>query len=324
MLTFFTTAKAFEGHSGIIQRNALHSWKRLHPDVEIILFGDDPGASEVSAALGLRHEPYVERHPSGMKYLNYMFARAQSIARHKCLCYCNCDIILMDDFREAFEKEASRQEPFLMIGRRWDTDITEPIDFTEDAWAEKVRKAALAANVLQATHFVDYFVFPRGLYDEVPPLVVGRSYWDHWLVWKALERGANVVDATQFMMAVHQNHGYGYHPRGKQGTNEDALAMRNIELAGGRQHLRTLIHSTHRITRKGSIRITPFRKLFENDTVLGWRQTAVEKTFPIRDRIGLRRVHLARFWASLGRHASVEGSAPEGQSKWNKNERASV
>jgi hypothetical protein len=200
----------------------------------------------------------------------------------------------MADFWKAFEKEAGRREQFLMIARRWDTDISEPIDFGDEAWEAKVRRAALHANVLQATHFVDFFVFRKGLYDEVPPLVVGRSYWDHWLVWKALERGANVVDATNFMMAVHQNHGYGYHPQGKQGTNEDELARRNIELAGGRQHLRTLIHSTHRITRNGAIRLTPFRKLFENDRVLGWRQTAAEKTFPIRDRLGLRREYLAR------------------------------
>jgi hypothetical protein len=48
MLTFFTTAKPFVGHSGIIQRNALRSWKLLDPDVEVILFGDEEGAAEVS------------------------------------------------------------------------------------------------------------------------------------------------------------------------------------------------------------------------------------------------------------------------------------
>ena len=66
MLTFFTTAKAFEGHSKIIQRNALKSWTLLDPGVEVILFGDEPGAAEVCAELGLRHEPYVERHESGI------------------------------------------------------------------------------------------------------------------------------------------------------------------------------------------------------------------------------------------------------------------
>ena len=69
MLTFFTTAKPFEGHIGIIQRNAIRSWQKLHPDVEIILMGDDAGAAEVCAEMGLRHIPKVRRNKYGTKYL---------------------------------------------------------------------------------------------------------------------------------------------------------------------------------------------------------------------------------------------------------------
>ena len=88
----------------MIQRNALASWKLLHGDVEVILFGDDAGAAEVCDELGLRHEPIVVRHESGAKYLNSIFSRVQEIARHEYLCFSNCDIVLMDDFRRAFEK----------------------------------------------------------------------------------------------------------------------------------------------------------------------------------------------------------------------------
>ena len=93
MLTLFTTAKAFTGHSEIIQRNALKSWTLLHPDVEIILFGDDAGAVEISRELGLRHEPHVERNEFGTKRIDYIFRRAQQLARHDVLCYSNCDKI---------------------------------------------------------------------------------------------------------------------------------------------------------------------------------------------------------------------------------------
>ncbi len=81
MITFFTTAKPFRGHDGVIQRNALKSWKLLHPDAQVILFGDEEGAAEVCAEFGIRHEPHVERHESGVKCLNYMFARAQEITQ---------------------------------------------------------------------------------------------------------------------------------------------------------------------------------------------------------------------------------------------------
>jgi hypothetical protein len=65
MLTLFTTAKPFVGHSAIIQRNALKSWTLLHPNVEVILFGDDAGAAETARELRLRHEPYVARSEAG-------------------------------------------------------------------------------------------------------------------------------------------------------------------------------------------------------------------------------------------------------------------
>jgi len=88
MLTLFTTAKPFEGHSGVIQRNALQSWKRLHPDVEVILFGEDAGSAEIANELGLGHEAFVERNKFGTKrfdccrsYLQVMVTAVNRAAR---------------------------------------------------------------------------------------------------------------------------------------------------------------------------------------------------------------------------------------------------
>ncbi|NBC18953.1 MAG: hypothetical protein GVY18_16755, partial [Bacteroidetes bacterium] len=53
MLTLFTIPKPFAGHIGVIQRNALESWRRLDSDVEIILCGDDAGVAKTADALGV-------------------------------------------------------------------------------------------------------------------------------------------------------------------------------------------------------------------------------------------------------------------------------
>jgi hypothetical protein len=53
MISFFTTPKSFSGHIGVIQRNALQSWKRLDPDDEVILLGDETGSAEAARDLGL-------------------------------------------------------------------------------------------------------------------------------------------------------------------------------------------------------------------------------------------------------------------------------
>jgi hypothetical protein len=104
MITFFTTAKPFLGHNGIIQRNALKSWMLLDRDVDIILFGDDGESAEIAQELGLRREPLVERNEFGTIRIDAMFGRAQALAHHDIVCYSNSDIILFPDFLQAINR----------------------------------------------------------------------------------------------------------------------------------------------------------------------------------------------------------------------------
>ncbi len=244
MLTIFTTAKPFRGHTAIIQRNALQSWKALHPGIEIILFGDDDGAADAAQEFGLRHEPHVERNKWGTKRLDFMFARAQVIARHEILCYINCDIILMHDFCRALERVRAMHREFLMVGRRWNTDITAPLPFAAPNWEEDLRTLVLRHGRRSTAEWIDYFAFSRGLYGpDMPPFVL-RVFWDNWLLWKALDSGKPVIDASRVVIAVHQNHDYSYHPQGKAGVWSGAEAGLNAQLAGGWRHLRTIADAT--------------------------------------------------------------------------------
>ena len=52
-LTIFACPKGFVGRAGEIQRNAIRSWVRLGPDVEVILLGDDEGVAEAAQELGM-------------------------------------------------------------------------------------------------------------------------------------------------------------------------------------------------------------------------------------------------------------------------------
>lgn len=253
MLTFFTTAKPFRGHSAVIQRNALQSWKLIHPRVEIILFGNDEGAAQVCTELGLRHEPKVVVNRSGTKRLDSIFGPAQKVASHELICYSNCDIILTRDFLQALEQLRKWRSRFLMIGRRWDTDITETIDFSRPAWDKELLALAHSTGIQRGYHNIDYFLFPRGLYSEIPPLVIGRVGWDPWLVGKAHALGLPVVDVSDCVCAIHQNHDYGYHPQGMTGVWHDQEARCNEELARS-MGLMTIRDARWRLTAKGLVR----------------------------------------------------------------------
>jgi len=248
MLTIFTTPKPSRGHFAVIQRNAIESWTLLRPDCEVILFGHEEGAAEVARDFGIRHEPAVQRNERGLKYLNYLFDRAQEIARHPLMCYVNCDILLMSDFREAVQRIAHWQGTFLMVGRRWDLNLDEAWNFEDPDWEGRLRALALQEGKQREPNWIDYFVFRGGFYyRRIPPFVIGRVAWDNWLVWKARSLRAPVVDASSIVMAVHQNHDYSYHPEGKKGIWSDQESRRNYKLAGSLRHLYTIENATHKL-----------------------------------------------------------------------------
>jgi hypothetical protein len=252
MLTIFSTPKPFRGHIGIIQRNAIESWKRIDPTVEIILFGDDDGAADTARDLDIRHVPHVERNEHGTKYLTSIFDQAQKTAQHQVLCYVNCDIVLMSDFRQALVQVCARYPQFLMVGRRWDTDITEALDFEETDWESRLRKKARHANHQRPSQWIDYFAFSRGLYlNNTPPFVIGRPSWDNWLLWKARDSNAAVVDASEFVLAVHQNHDYSYHPEGEAGVWKGKEALANAALLEGGRYYRTMEDAPLRLNATG-------------------------------------------------------------------------
>jgi hypothetical protein len=285
MLTIFSTPKPFVGHIAVIQRNALRSWKLLHPHVEIILFGDDLGAGEAAQELGIRHEPEVREGEHGTKYLDYLFERAQQVARYDLLCYVNCDILLTDRFLASVAISSHGGVPFLMVGRRWDIDITDPLDFSHEHWQDQLMASVAERGRSRPPWYIDYFVFKRGLYQNLLPLVIGRVNWDNWLIWKASSVGAIVVDASPFFRAVHQNHDYSYHPQGEKGIWNDSLAARNRDLAGGKQHLWTIENATHEIMASGKLR----RKGFRDDLKRVMFDVLVHRTFGLRNSLGIRR-----------------------------------
>jgi hypothetical protein len=300
MLTFFSTPKPFRGPIEIIQRNALESWKRFHPDVDVILFGVDEGTAEICGELGLRHVPDSNRSRLGANRVDSMFERAQEMSRHELLCYSNCDIVLTRDLMEAVRKVKSWRNAFLMVGRRWDTDVTEPLDFAQGDWERKITGLARTEGYHRFYHNIDYFVFTRGLYRQLPPLVVGRVYWDHWMVWKALAQDVPVVDASEMVCAVHQNHDYSHVPEGWKSVSSDEDAQRNFELAGGRSHLRTIEDATYRLTDRGVERnrfywLVPAKRRWRDVSrkVRGALRTKVwhpilAATRPLRHAVGLK------------------------------------
>jgi hypothetical protein len=254
MLTLFAIPKHFRGHIAKIQRNAITSWTRLKPRPEIFLFGDEECTAEIAQDLGLRHFPEVARNEFGTPLLHDLFRRAEQHASTPLLGYVNADILLTDDFCAALDRVRTRQEKFMMVGRRWDLDWDQPLDCSQAGWAESIRAHALRANVQRPGNYIDYFVYSRGVCDGLLPLAIGRFSWDNYILWHARSRGAELVDVSSAVVAVHQNHDFSHHPQGMAGIREGPERKRNREMVGGWWRLYTIEDATQILAADGLLR----------------------------------------------------------------------
>ena len=205
MLTIFTHPKAFRGRTAIIQRNALCSWLLLHPDVQIILFGDAVGAQEVAWELGLHYEQFPELTACGAIRLDYMLATVLRHARHDVLCYLPCDTLLLPEFCSAFNRVEALYREFVMVGRSHTLDF-DAWDGLDSQTGLKPRCERLAASTSRAE--LGYLVFSRGCFQSgIAALSSDTPAAMNWLLRKAIAEKLAVVDASQMAVAVQQREG---------------------------------------------------------------------------------------------------------------------
>jgi hypothetical protein len=260
MLTLFTIPKAFKGPMRIIQFNAIRSWLQLKPPCEVFLFGNEEGTAEAASQLGVRHLPEVERSDYGTPFIGCAFHLVQKLSGHGLFCYVNADVVLVRDFVGSLARV--EEKSFLVIGRRWDVDLGGSIDFSDPLWEPKLLEHVHSKGVLHGPQGLDYFAFPRGLFEEMPPFVVGRVGWDNWMVLHARLSQVPVVDATRAITAIHQNHDYSHLREGEMTKWRGIEARHNLELLGGRYRALDVRDATHILTPAGArIATGPMRLL---------------------------------------------------------------
>lgn len=276
MITFFACPKPFQRHVNVIQRNAILSWTRLRPRPEIILLGIDKGIAEICKEFGLTHLPGVDKNEYGTPLVSSVFQIGQERATHSVVCYINSDIMLTNDFAKAIETVAAKMPMFLVLGQRTDIDINEAWNFDTADWEGDLKSLLAQKGELHGPSGIDFFCFPRGMYSDVPPFVIGRLHWDNWLVWRARVQGIPIVDITEAVPVAHQNHGYAPDKirkldlqivgSGNQGRASDRVArfdgqwvelgpevQRNLALVPAEQLL-SIWAATWMIDRKGRLR----------------------------------------------------------------------
>lgn len=239
-LTIFAIPKPFVGAAKVAQTNAVGSWKQMSEFADIILLGDEKGTHEFANEIGVRHIQGVQTNQHGTPLLSSAFELVREATETPYLAYCNCDVILLQEFRNAITKLilAEQFDMFLAIGRRTNLELNRLVDFDSEQEREKLLEQLQQNGEMDSLVCKEYFVFPRQLFTDIPDFAVGRGNWDNWMVHRAKADNIPVVSLSDSVLAIHQKHDHS-HSGGRLGSYvTGSEAKNNQRLAGGR-HLVT-------------------------------------------------------------------------------------
>lgn len=290
-LTLLSTPKRFSGIFDVIQTNAITSWTKLAQRPEIILFGRDEGTAELCEELGLIHVADVETTSAGTPLLSDMFMRGQQMASNKVVCWSNADLIFTDSLLDAADIVRRQHRPAYLVGRRRDIEQPNPLDFNSN-WQATLAERAHRSGELKPANWVDYFMFNRGLFPELPPFAIGRPGYDLWLIWRAADLGAEIIDATAFVDAIHQRHDYS-HVGSRSMAFTGPEAQQNAAIVDDWHHYHSISYASLRLDYAG--RLTPARELrYRLARPRSHLAHALRFTRPIRRRLLGERATMSR------------------------------
>jgi hypothetical protein len=293
-VTLFTIPKPFIGGDAIRQRNAIGSWHHAFPGCQILFFGDDAGVAEAAAELGVEHVPGIECNDFGTPLLSWAFDTAKARARHATLGYVNADIIFLPGMADKLAPTIA--QGYFIVGRRTDVDFCAPLDFTSD-WASFLYRELIPGGKLAAPSCMDYFIFSRNTFTAFPRFLVGRPFWDTWMIVQANQRGLCTINVTSAVLILHQNHGYhhvkcatGPQWQGPEGVYNQNLAGRVTNAIGNTDAARFTM------TASGQIVPHPLvRKLYT--ALMNYHRDTLQKTpsLALQTRVWLARL-FSRGW----------------------------
>lgn len=211
MITIFAVPKAFDVHFGIIQTNAIRSWKEECPNSEILLMGKEKGVEETAKKFQAKYIPDIKMNAGGTPYLNGLIEKASQIAKFEVLALINADCILVGNLEQVVKTIHKRFSQFLAIATRYDSKIQEPLPISN--WKPFVLKNKGIPHPLfrqaqgkKSVGGMDIWIFPKTLYPKIPPFLIGRLNWDSWLVSNIYERRIPIIDISEEIFLIHQLH----------------------------------------------------------------------------------------------------------------------
>ncbi|MCL7033887.1 hypothetical protein MKW94_016933 [Papaver nudicaule] len=247
-ITIFSAPKTFSSVVGARHILAIQSWLSLSPDLNVVLFGQDPNLVSLAGALGSRVsvESNIDFTFLGTPFFHSMVARAQASTSDISVLV-DPDIILLPDFISTLNFVHKLDHDWLLVatspnvtqfpfyldeaGTHWLQGDGERIKLQrmQEILAEKRQRSCCEGRILLAWNTGELPLHAGVL----PPFLYGKGIHSHWIINEALSSDFRFVfDASEAISSFYVDDISHSSNKLPKGSTNDAIKEKSWEYTG--------------------------------------------------------------------------------------------
>jgi hypothetical protein len=252
-IAILSSPRPFIGEFNRIQTNAIKSWMSLDSNIDIFLIDDEQSTcsslltASYYSAISIIHP--LASSPWGTPLIDGPINQLLSSKKYSHVCFVNTDIILDNRFVDliSFLTRCSFTN-YICMGQRHNIDVPFTLDYIS-ATDRPMPNPWILPRSLHPPTGMDYWIMPCSSSLVFPPFISGRPGMDSWLAWYHVSNHLPLIDATNFLQVLHQNHPY---PAKKFEYFKDETDY-NLTVAGGYSNMLSLRFASHLINSSGDV-----------------------------------------------------------------------
>jgi len=187
-----------------MQLNSLRSWIALEHEKEIYVFNRDDSVKDMCKNIDVKLvEDYESSPHSDIPTWRAMRNFAHSISTDDdIIIWVNSDVMFDESLIETIRQVLQNKiENFVLVGQKYDWSNFYKLD-------NEFKIGSLSPLVKHGEYAIDYFIFKKNLFENVPGFFIARQKFDNYLLSKAINEYFT-IDCTNTLLCVHHRHDYG-------------------------------------------------------------------------------------------------------------------
>lgn len=203
-LIFITSCKPLNNEDiTIMQKNSIRSWSRLPIDKKILVFNKNQSVIDMCEDLDVEvvsdydHSSYSDI-PTWVSMKNIASEHAEN---GDVIVWVNSDVMFDETLLNTINTVNESINDFVLVGQKYDWH-----NFT---LLDTIPNFNLFENLsVHSEWAIDYFIFKKHVFLDVPKFFIARMRFDNFLMDKAIKEHT-AIDCSETIFCIHHRHDYG-------------------------------------------------------------------------------------------------------------------